>query len=189
MGVVIIHKPVHWFAEQIHSNQSIDLICRANQWTGFYMITTSVMKELRLKILTLFPSLPIWWKARFFQRFAISQKILWRHLWSLNNIFWGTASWCKQTESRLTYNKNNLSEPGGNLFWYKTARTRNIQTFLFFILDRIEIYQKCQWIYRKMGQFKKFYIICLLYVSDKTVVLVSINEIVSQEWIWSKTVS
>ena len=22
------------------------IICRANQWTGFYMITTSVMKEL-----------------------------------------------------------------------------------------------------------------------------------------------
>ena len=29
---VIIYKPVHWFAE--------------HQWTGFYMITASVMKEL-----------------------------------------------------------------------------------------------------------------------------------------------
>ena len=25
------------------------LICSANQWTGFYMIGTSVMKELKLK--------------------------------------------------------------------------------------------------------------------------------------------
>ena len=25
------------------------MICRANQWTGFYMITASVMKELRKK--------------------------------------------------------------------------------------------------------------------------------------------
>ena len=26
------------------------LTCKANQWTGFYMIGTSVMKELKLKI-------------------------------------------------------------------------------------------------------------------------------------------
>ena len=147
------------------------------------------MKELRLKIFTLFPSLPIWWKACFFHvALLYLKKILWRHLWSLIT-FWGTASWCKKSGSTLTYNKNNLSEPGGNLFWYKTARTRNIQTFLFFILDRIKIYQKCQWIYPKMGQLKKFYIVCLLCLSDKTVVLVSLKEIVSQKWIWSKTVS
>ena len=26
------------------------LICRANQWTGFYMIGTSVMKELKITL-------------------------------------------------------------------------------------------------------------------------------------------
>ena len=26
------------------------MICRANQWTGFYMITASVMKELIVKV-------------------------------------------------------------------------------------------------------------------------------------------
>ena len=30
-----------------YRKQSIDLLCSANQWTGFYLITTSVMKELR----------------------------------------------------------------------------------------------------------------------------------------------
>ena len=30
-----------------YRNQSID--CKANQWTGFYMITASVMKELNTK--------------------------------------------------------------------------------------------------------------------------------------------
>ena len=33
------------------------LICSANQWTGFYMITASVMKELRLD--TLFPTIKL----------------------------------------------------------------------------------------------------------------------------------
>ena len=30
--------------------ESSPLICRANQWTGFYMIGTSVMKELNQEI-------------------------------------------------------------------------------------------------------------------------------------------
>ena len=29
------------------------LFCRANQWTGFYMITVSIMKELNLKLTNL----------------------------------------------------------------------------------------------------------------------------------------
>ena len=29
------------------------LICRANQWTGFYMITTSVMKKLNTEYIVL----------------------------------------------------------------------------------------------------------------------------------------
>ena len=33
------------------------LICGANQWNGFYMITASVMKELNLKI---------WWMSRWY---------------------------------------------------------------------------------------------------------------------------
>ena len=33
------------------------LICSANQWTGFYMITASVMKELRSYLATIFLSL------------------------------------------------------------------------------------------------------------------------------------
>ena len=37
--VSIIWKPVHWFAEQI-----------SNQWTDFYMIGTSVIKELKRRI-------------------------------------------------------------------------------------------------------------------------------------------
>ena len=35
MAEVVIQKPVHWFAEQI--------------WTGFYMITASLIKELSNK--------------------------------------------------------------------------------------------------------------------------------------------
>ena len=34
----------------IGSLTSIDDACGANQWTGFYMITTSVMKELKVHI-------------------------------------------------------------------------------------------------------------------------------------------
>ena len=30
-----------------HHIETSPLICRANQWTGFYMIWTSVMKELK----------------------------------------------------------------------------------------------------------------------------------------------
>ena len=39
---VIIKKPV----SRYHKETS-PLICRANQWTGFYMIMASVMKELK----------------------------------------------------------------------------------------------------------------------------------------------
>ena len=38
---VIIKKPVSRYHKETRP-----LICRANQWTGFYMITASVMKEL-----------------------------------------------------------------------------------------------------------------------------------------------
>ena len=44
----------------------VPIICRANQWTGFYMIGTSVMKELRgcvIKVLDLIP-LPVEKKSR-----------------------------------------------------------------------------------------------------------------------------
>ena len=44
---VIIQKPVHWFALQINREAS-PLIRSANQWTGFYMIIASVMKESKL---------------------------------------------------------------------------------------------------------------------------------------------
>ena len=42
------------FAELFHDGvryhlEISPLICRANQWTGFYMITASVMKELILE--------------------------------------------------------------------------------------------------------------------------------------------
>ena len=35
-----------WRRPLSYRNQSIDLICLANQWTGFYTITASVMKGL-----------------------------------------------------------------------------------------------------------------------------------------------
>ena len=34
-------------------------LCRANQWTGFYMITASVMKELNISIIRLW--IFLWW--------------------------------------------------------------------------------------------------------------------------------
>ena len=40
----------HWFAELFHDGgryhiETSPLMCSANQWTGFYMITAPVMKE------------------------------------------------------------------------------------------------------------------------------------------------
>ena len=40
-------------AQLFHGRYHIDtspLICSANQWTGFYMITASIMKELKILI-------------------------------------------------------------------------------------------------------------------------------------------
>ena len=36
-----------WRGPLLYRNQSIDLQSKANQWTGFYMITVSVMKVLK----------------------------------------------------------------------------------------------------------------------------------------------
>ena len=36
-----------WRRPLSYRNQSIDLLCSANQWTGFYMITVFVMKQLK----------------------------------------------------------------------------------------------------------------------------------------------
>ena len=44
---IFYHLNLSWRGPLSYRNQSIDLICRTNQWTGFYMITASVMKELR----------------------------------------------------------------------------------------------------------------------------------------------
>ena len=38
-----------WRGPLSYRNQSIDLICSANQWTGFYIITVSVMKGLNYR--------------------------------------------------------------------------------------------------------------------------------------------
>ena len=39
-----------WRRPLSYRNQSIDLFCKSNQWTGFYMITALVMKDLNDKI-------------------------------------------------------------------------------------------------------------------------------------------
>ena len=43
-----------WRRPLPYRNQSIDLLCSTNQWTGFYMITASVVKELKQILLWLF---------------------------------------------------------------------------------------------------------------------------------------
>ena len=42
-----ITKIVTIFIKTIFNFFMTEAICRANQWTGFYMITASVMKELK----------------------------------------------------------------------------------------------------------------------------------------------
>ena len=47
--MAVIERNLH----QLHDGGRYDietspLICRANQWTGFYMITAFVMKELKI---------------------------------------------------------------------------------------------------------------------------------------------
>ena len=37
-----------WRRPLSYGNQSIDLLCKSNQWPGFYIITASVMKELNI---------------------------------------------------------------------------------------------------------------------------------------------
>ena len=39
-----------FMTETVITVETSPLICSANQWTGFYMITTSVMNELSKKI-------------------------------------------------------------------------------------------------------------------------------------------
>ena len=43
----IIIKAILLLYEGCYYTETSPLICRANQWTGFYMITASVMKELK----------------------------------------------------------------------------------------------------------------------------------------------
>ena len=42
------HLTLSWRGPLSYRNQSIDLQSKANQWTGFYMITASVIKELKV---------------------------------------------------------------------------------------------------------------------------------------------
>ena len=41
---------IYLFHDGGHYIETSPLICCANQWTGFYMITASVMKELRKQL-------------------------------------------------------------------------------------------------------------------------------------------
>ena len=45
-----IYLTLLWRRPLSHRNQTSPLICGANQWTGFYMITTSFMKGLKCDI-------------------------------------------------------------------------------------------------------------------------------------------
>ena len=47
---LIVLLTLSWRRPLLYRNQSIDLL--ANQWTGFYMITASVMKGLRILLWT-----------------------------------------------------------------------------------------------------------------------------------------
>ena len=76
------------------------LICRANQWTGFYMIRTSVMKDLRKK-----------YKLAIFDKVASLrlQKRLWHWCFPVNfakflgNFFYRTALGEDISESNLSF--------------------------------------------------------------------------------------
>ena len=47
----VVKKPVQLFHHQgLYQIEASPLISRANQWTGFYMIGTSVMKELIIQM-------------------------------------------------------------------------------------------------------------------------------------------
>ena len=51
----VINMAIWWRIEIFHDGgryhiETSPLTCRANQWTGFYMISASVMKELNIKI-------------------------------------------------------------------------------------------------------------------------------------------
>ena len=43
-------QPFH--PDSLYNKDTSLLICRANQWTGFYMIRTSLMKEMTMKTKT-----------------------------------------------------------------------------------------------------------------------------------------
>ena len=53
--LICIHHHLNFFCYELFHNggpyhiETSTLICRANQWTGFHIIETSVMKELNLK--------------------------------------------------------------------------------------------------------------------------------------------
>ena len=38
---------INSFMTEVHHIETSQMKCRVNQWTGFYMIGTSVMKELK----------------------------------------------------------------------------------------------------------------------------------------------
>ena len=47
IGLIFKSKSIYLFHDGGHYRiETSPLICRANQWTGFYIITASVMKEL-----------------------------------------------------------------------------------------------------------------------------------------------
>ena len=47
IGLIFKSKSIYLFHDGGHYHiETSPLICRANQWTGFYIITASVMKEL-----------------------------------------------------------------------------------------------------------------------------------------------
>ena len=50
---LLIAVTLSWQRPLSYKNQSIDLQSRANQWTGFYMITAFVMKKLPWKFLNI----------------------------------------------------------------------------------------------------------------------------------------
>ena len=47
---VRVSLTLSWRRPLSYRNQSIDLFCKSNHWTGFYMITAPVMKELNDKM-------------------------------------------------------------------------------------------------------------------------------------------
>ena len=120
------------------SYRSQSLICRANQWTGFYMITASVMKELMLRtIASLRISLKLLWLTVYSMSMMNAEKLL---KCTVICLFCQTA---KQPLSNLGSEPNpghhlfvNLCVKSwsilGEMFYEKNRSTRHISPKRFF---------------------------------------------------------